>query len=138
VCARAYVITEFEDSEPSFKNSSEDDLKLHLREVWELMYSKLRQHAPSIAATLVSRVIRRIPLSDIRQLLLDGSFVFSADNINQVLKKYVDTGDDVDEPLVEDATDEHEGSDDEDDEDDEDGDEDSASDEDDDPRMRYM
>jgi hypothetical protein len=102
------------------------------------MYSKLRQHAPSIAATLVSRVIRRIPLSDIRQLLLDGSFVFSADNINQVLKKYVDTGDDVDEPLVEDATDEHEGSDDEDDEDDEDGDEDSASDEDDDPRMRYM
>ncbi len=138
MCARAYVITEFEDSEPSFKNSSADDLKLHLREVWELMYSKLRLHAPSTAAALVSRVIRRIPLSDIRQLLLDGSFVFSADNINQVLKKYVDTGDDVDELLVEDATDEHEDSEDEDDEDDEDGDEDSVSDEDDDPRMRYM
>jgi RNA polymerase primary sigma factor len=53
-----------------------------------------------------------------------------------VLKKYVDTGGDDDEPLVEDATDEHEDSDVEDDEDDEDDDEDS--DEDEDPRMRYM
>jgi hypothetical protein len=106
------------------------------------MYSKLRQHSPSIAATLVSRVIRRIPLSDIRQLLLDGSFVFSAENINQVLKKYGDTGDDIDEPLVEDeeaAADDDDDADDDSDEDgdDDDDDEDEDEDEDEDPRMRY-
>ena len=71
----------------SFKSLSEDELKLHLREMWEFMYSKTRQLVPSKAASLVSRIMRSVPLPVIQQLLLDSSFVFSTANIKQVLEK---------------------------------------------------
>ena len=87
VCALAQVINGFEDSGMSFKSLSEDELKLHLREMWEFMYSKTRQHVPSKAASLVSRIMRSVPLPVIQQLLLDSSFVFSTANIKQVLEK---------------------------------------------------
>jgi len=47
-------------------------------------YSKVRQRAPSEAAAVVSRVMRRVPLPHVQQLLLDASFVFSVANLMQV------------------------------------------------------
>jgi len=38
VCARAHVITEFEESGPSLKRMSGGDLQLHVRVMWEIMY----------------------------------------------------------------------------------------------------
>ena len=130
--ARAHIITEFEGAGPSFKSLSEDGLKSHLRDMWEFMYHKTWQHAPVAAASLVSRIIRRVPLSHIQQLLLDDTFVFSISNINQVLERFGDTGANGDEPSVEDETDYTTDDDSDDDEDeDEDDDEDEEDDEDD-------
>lgn len=128
LCARALVISEFEDSGPSFKNFGEDELKRHLHEMWELMYSKARKHTPSKAASLVSLVFRRVPLLLIRQLLLDNSFQFTAPNIRQVLEKCGIAGidDSVDqEDVLDDPSASIEG--DDEDDDNEDSEEDESS-----------
>jgi hypothetical protein len=140
-CARAHIITEFEGAGPSFKSFSEDVLKSHIRDMWELMYHKTRQHEPIGAAALVTRIVRHVPVSHIQQLLMDDTFVFSVSNINQVLERCGNTGADGDELSFESKNEdghddgneggieeEDEDEDDDGDEDDDDGDEDDEDD----------
>jgi len=88
VVARSHIITIFADAQVPFSGMGLLELGGHVHDMWDALYVRLRCTCPERAAEVATEMMRRLPLKELQDIILDTKTELNIEYFNRLMASF--------------------------------------------------